>query len=332
MRVNRRFLYWGVFLVAIGGVLVVTDLGAVDSATIADALRLWPLAIVAIGLALVLRRTRFSIAGGMLGAALPGLVLGGGFALAPHIAVDCGAGTTSSTVATHQGVFDGPARVSVTTGCGNLVVDTAPGPGWQLDAGSSNGRTPVIDASGRSLSVDAGSQHGWHFFFDSDGPDGGRVFDRSSDTWRLTLPTSEIEDLSLVVNAGEGQIGLPGAQIGHLDLTTNAAKTLVDLSGTSVASVTGTVNAGILSFRLPTTTDMVGSMEVNAGGLRVCVPNGLGLRVHHTGALSGIAVNGHQQSGSAWQSADYASATHHTDLNVNVNLGNVEINPIGGCK
>ena len=31
MRVNRRFLYWGVVLLAIGGVLVVADLTAVDT-------------------------------------------------------------------------------------------------------------------------------------------------------------------------------------------------------------------------------------------------------------------------------------------------------------
>ena len=47
MRVNRRFLYWGLVLVAIGGVLVASDLGAIDTATLADVLRLWPLAIVA---------------------------------------------------------------------------------------------------------------------------------------------------------------------------------------------------------------------------------------------------------------------------------------------
>ena len=332
MRVNRRFLYWGVFLVTIGAVLVAADLHVVDAATIADALRLWPLAFVAIGLGLVLRRTRFSLPGGMVAVAVPGLLLGGGFALAPRIAVDCGAGTTSTTVATHQGVFDGPSRVSVTTGCGSLVVGTAPGAGWQLDAGSSNGRTPRIDASGRSLTVDAGSQQGWHFFFDSDAPDGGRLFDPGRDTWRLTLPTSEIEDLSLTVNAGEGRIDLPDAQIGHLDLTTNAAKTTVDLSRTAVASLSGTVNAGMLSFDLPAAANVVGSMEVNAGALQVCVPSGLGLRVHHTGALSGITANGRPQTGADWQSPDYASATYHADLNVNVNLGNVEIDPIGGCK
>ena len=91
MRINRRLLYWGVFFAAIGGVLVAVDVRAVDTTTIADALRLWPLAIVAIGLGLVLRRTCLSVPGGMLAAAVPGLLLGGGFALAPRIAVDCGA-------------------------------------------------------------------------------------------------------------------------------------------------------------------------------------------------------------------------------------------------
>lgn len=46
MRVNRRFLYWGILLVALGGVLVAADLGAVDTPALTDALRLWPLAII----------------------------------------------------------------------------------------------------------------------------------------------------------------------------------------------------------------------------------------------------------------------------------------------
>ncbi len=319
MRVNRRFLYWGVFLVAIGGVLVAADLRVVDSTTIADALRLWPLALVAIGAGLVLRRTRFSLAGGMLAAAIPGLLLGGGFALAPRISVDCGAGGAPSTFETREGTFDGPAQVSVATGCGSLVVNTALGSGWVFEAGNTKSRTPDIDASGRQLSIDAGGRDGWHWF------------ERGRDTWRLTLPTSAIDDLSVVVNAGEGRIALPGAQIGHLDLTTNAAQTTVDLSGASLSSLSGTVNAGMLSVRLPD-ADVAASMEINAGALEVCVPSGLGLRVHHTGALSGVQVNGLQHSGSDWQSPDYASAAHHADLNIDVNLGGVEINPTGGCK
>jgi hypothetical protein len=48
--------------------------------------------------------------------------------------------------------------------------------------------------------------------------------------------------------------------------------------------------------------------------------------------LSGITVDGLQVTGNDWQSPDYASATHRADLNVIVNVGAVEINPIGGCK
>ncbi len=320
MRVNRRFLYWGVFLVAIGGVLVATDLAAVDSSTITDALRLWPLALVAIGLGLVLRRTRFGLSGGLLAAAIPGLVLGGAFAVVPRLAVDCGATGTPSSTATHQGAFDGPARISVSTGCGELIVNTAPGSGWQLQAGSTASRAPVVNDSSRTLSIDAGGREGWH------------AFNTDRDAWNLTLPTSAIEDLSFVVNAGVGRIGLAGAQIGSLELTTNAAQTSVDLSEASVGSLSGKVNAGLLAFHLSATTDFVGSMDVNAGALQVCIPGGLGLRVHHSGVLNGITVNGLHQSGADWQNPDYASAAHHADLNIDVNLGSVEINPIGGCK
>ncbi|HEX7473005.1 MAG TPA: hypothetical protein VF323_07965, partial [Candidatus Limnocylindrales bacterium] len=260
MRVNRRFLYWGVFLIAIGGVLVATDVRAVDTSTIADALRLWPLAVVAIGLGLVLRRTRFSLPAGMLAMAVPGLLLGGGFALAPRIAVDCGIGGTLTGTAIQQGTFDGPARISVTSGCGSLIVDTAAGSGWRLDAGNTRGRTPSVDASARNLSIDAGGHTDWHWF------DSGR------DAWHLTLPTSALDVVSVVVNAGESDIGLPGAQIGRLELTSNAARTRVDLSEASVASLSGTVNAGLLSFHLPANADVAGSIEINAGSLQVCAP------------------------------------------------------------
>ncbi len=320
MRVNRRFLYWGVFLLALGGVVVAADVSGVAAGTIADALRLWPLAIVALGLGLVLRRTQFSVAGGMLAAAVPGLVLGGAFAIAPSFMVACGEGGEPSTAITRQGSFDGPARVSITAACGFMDVNTAPGSGWALDAGSSANRTPTVDASARALTIDAGGGEGWH------------SFDDERDTWHLTLPTTAIDSLDLVVNAGEGVVNLPGAQIGRLQVKTNAGRTAVDLTSASVSSLSATVNAGQLSFNLPASTDITGSLEVHAGALEVCAPSGLGLRIHHTGSLSGTSVQGEHHDGTSWQSADYASAPHRADLNIDANFGSVEINPIGGCK
>jgi hypothetical protein len=320
MRINRRFLYFGVFLVALGTVLVAADLDGVDEATITDWLRLWPLAVVGIGLGIVLRGTRFNVAGGMLAAAVPGLVLGGAFALGPRVAVDCGSRDEPSTLVRHEGSFDGPARVDVTTGCGSLVVTTAPGAGWLLDAGNTRDLVPSVHASGTSLSIDNGRRTGWHGF------GSGR------DVWRLTLPTSTIDDLSLVVNAGEGDIDLTGADVGRLDLTTNAGRTSVGLSKASVTTLSGTINAGMLSLTLPSTADVAGSMVINAGELQVCAPDGVGLRIRHAGVLGAISIDGRDQNGRDWQSPDYASAAHRTDLTITANFGNVEVNPIGGCK
>src|SRR5258705_3457194 len=107
MRINRRFLYWGTFLVAIGGVLAAADVGGLDSGLIADGLRLWPLALVAIGVGIVARRTRFSLPGGLLAAALPGLAIGGGLAIAPRIAVDCRADGAPAAVVAHDRLLEG---------------------------------------------------------------------------------------------------------------------------------------------------------------------------------------------------------------------------------
>jgi hypothetical protein len=89
MRVHRALLYSGVFLVAIGGALVAVDASGVDAATVVDVLRLWPLAVIAIGVGLVLRQSRFSLQGGLIAAALPGLILGGAIAAAPTHLPDC---------------------------------------------------------------------------------------------------------------------------------------------------------------------------------------------------------------------------------------------------
>jgi hypothetical protein len=90
MRLNRTLLYTGVFLVAIGLAFTAADLSPLGTTTLIDALRLWPLAVIAVGLGIVLRRTQISLASGLLAAAVPGLVLGGAMALGPRLAVERG--------------------------------------------------------------------------------------------------------------------------------------------------------------------------------------------------------------------------------------------------
>jgi hypothetical protein len=320
MRVNRALLYTGVFLVALGGVIVAGELLAIDTVRVTDALRLWPLAIVAIGAAIALRRTDLALPTGMLAAAIPGLILGGALAVAPRFAVDCGGHDQPPTVTTERGSFDGPARVSLTGGCGTITVRTAPGDDWQLAVANSAGRVPSVTSSQRSLSVASIGHEDLAFL------DAGR------DEWDLTIPTSAIDDLSLEVLAGEGQVGLDGARIGRLAVTANVADVVVDASNSSVATLTGAVGVGSMSILLPADSDLDGTLRIGAGQLQVCAPPGLGLRLTTRGTAKDVTVGGRDVRDAEWQSPGYASALRHADIHVNVDFGTVEIDPIGGCK
>lgn len=320
MRIHRRFLYAGLFLIAAGGVLVAADLGAIDTTTLTGLLRLWPFAIIAIGLALVVRRTPYGLPGGMLAAALPGLVLGGALAVAPRFAADCGvAGDAAAEVTREVGRFDGSADVVVRTGCGSIDVHTEPGDAWQLAASNTAGRKPAITSTERSLRIDATGENGLE------------ALDDGRDRWDLLLPTSEIEYLELIVNAGHGTVDLPDADLGRLVLTANASDVVVDASAASVDELSAVVNVGRLSIRLPAESDLTGSLRVGGGAVQICAPPDAGLRVTTRGVAEEVTVAGLRQTGAEWQSPDYDSAAHRADLTVHISVGAVEINPIGGC-
>ena len=71
---------------------------------------------------------------------------------------------------------------------------------------------------------------------------------------------------------------------------------------------------------------------MSAGAAQVCAPEGMGLRVRTQSALASITTPGLVRVGDAWESPDYATAAHHADVTVAVNVGSVDVNPEGGCK
>lgn len=90
MGVNRTLLYAGVFVVALGAGLLLAGRWQLTTNDLIGVLGLWPLALIAVGLGLALRRTQLGLASGLLAAVVPGLVLGGVMALSPRLAADHG--------------------------------------------------------------------------------------------------------------------------------------------------------------------------------------------------------------------------------------------------
>jgi hypothetical protein len=318
MRISRKLLYTGVFLVAAGGVLLVAEGGALADDTVIQALRLWPVAIIAIGAGVLARRSRFATAGGVLAAVMPGLLLGGLVVAAPDVTSDCRfvqpAGYT-----TREGSFAGDASVELTLSCGELQVSGGPGPGWRVETGDTGIPAPVIDATSDRLAVASAGRN--------------RVVDMAGlDVWRVTLPGTATLDVSATVNAGVARLDLGGTRIGDLALSVNAGEARADLGGASVERLSMELNAAAGRLQLPDTGDLTGRITINAGSLRVCAPDGTGLRIHDHGTLGSTQVKGLVRSGDAWESPDYATAASHADVTITSTLASVDINPEGGCQ
>ena len=250
MRINRALLCSGTLLVAIGGVLVVVDQGVLTTSTVSDALRYWPLAILAIGAGLVLRHTQVSLASGLLAAAVPGLLLGGTLAVAPRIAGECGVPNQPQSVLSRSGELGSDAHVSVTLSCGSLGVGTADGTGWHFDASYSGGHEPLLSGLDGNLAVTSPSESG----FDTLGT--GRA------SWNLTLPRADIAALMLELNLGHAQVDLSGANVARLGVTTNAGEVKLDASGSRLQDVSAEVNLGALSMELPAATVSVPAVTI----------------------------------------------------------------------
>lgn len=318
LAINRRFLYAGLFLVALGGVVVAVELSAVDTTVITKALRLWPLAWIAIGAGIALRRSRFALVAGVLAAMIPGLVLGGFAAAAPRHGLDCGAGEGTAETTTQHGTA--PISVQVDTNCGSISIATQAGNAWQLTSSNSPGHAPDVEQTDGRLSISStGADWDW--------------LDEGRDTWSLTLPTTALEGVFVTANAGRVTAALPGANIGTLVLTGNAADIVVDASSATVQELHGTLDFGRLAVQLPSHGGYSGVIRVGAGELRLCVPYGLGLHVDFAGSPREVRVNGLRTDGRSWENDIYQATTNRADLSVKVSFGSVAINPvIGGCK
>jgi LiaF transmembrane domain len=317
--INRRLLAWGVFFLATGAVVLAAQGGLVTAEGLADALRLWPMLVIVLGIGLLVRRTRFAAAGTVTIAVTAGLFLGGAIAAAPRVDLDCG-NIRQVAMESRSGTFDGAASVDLDLALGDLEVTTEPGSDWRLRVAGVPGRDVVVDAGGDRLSVASATQRGWS------------GFRCGGETWRLALPAGRHLDLATEIGAGRGTLDLAGATLGDLRLVVNAGDARVDLAEATIEDLSLRVNGGAAGLDLPDSGDLAADVAVNAGAIQICAPDGLGLRVRPQSTLASITYGGLVRVGDAWESPDYATATHHADVTIAVNVGSVDVNPMGGCK
>lgn len=322
MHINRGLLFWGLALITAGLVALAAMQGMIDKTVLADAWRLWPVVLIAIGLSIVLSRTPFAAVGTVIAALVVGIAGGAVIAVGPGV-VSCGG--EPGTPQTSGGDFTLPqATVELDLSCGSVDIAMADGTSWQ--AITSTGEddedgVPLLEAAGGSLELR------------SDGD--GFSFSRDRQEWDLSLGLDVTYDLSASLNAAESSLNLAGGTFAGLSLNPNAGSLDIDLSGASVSDLDVSLNAGSVSIVTDAATDLAGTIGSNAGSIDFCAPAGAALRFTVDANLTfshDLDESGLEQSGDTFSSPAFDTAEHQIDLRLEGNATSFNLNPEEGCE
>ena len=320
MRIDRRLVGLGLFLVTAGAVMLAIRQGVISADVGQRAWTLWPLLLVGAGLSIILSGRPGHATGGLLVAATFGVMLGGiaasgwgaGFGA-------CGGNRPGTPFAEQNGNLSSGANVAISMSCGHLRVGSVAGTTWSVSGSSSDGQPPEIDR-GDGLQIDA-PRHGTFTLA------GGR------NEWTVVVPRDAGIRLDVTTNGGSSEIALAGASLGDTSFATSAGSLTVDLRDVAaIGDLDAQTNFGSLVLRLPSRS-VAAALSVNAGSAAVCVPDGLGLRVTFTGvaASNDLGAHGLVRAGDAWETPDYATAAARITLEAEVNAGSLAIDPVREC-
>ena len=315
MAVHRGYLFWGIFFILLGGIPLLDRLGVIDAAAWGDLWRLWPLIIIAIGLAILVSRSRMAVAGTVVTALVIGAIAGGSLAAGSGFFNfgDCiPGGEAEMQRTTDSGQLADGASVELDVNCGELEVTTASGDGWSLDA-SYRGAAPVVSASDSSLRIEAPGERS------------------NRQEWQVELPVERIRELNVSMNAGGASVDVGGAQLDELTVETNAGDTTIAAEGAEIDALNVDVNAGRARITLDGPV-VEGDLSVNAGAIDLCVPDGAALRLTVEEQLT-FATNldeaGLEQDGETWTRQ---GSGPEIALHIEGNAASLTLNPEDGCR
>lgn len=317
MRIRRGLLFWGLFLIPLGAIPLLVRAGSLDPALLTDVWRLWPVALILLGLAVLLGRRQAGLVGVVVAALALGGLAGSALASGPQwigtigvcVQARDGLETTSA-----DGGFDGPADVSIELDCGRVDVTTGTGGGWRADVAFA-GPAPVIDATGSRLDLREPRTDGPHRY-----------------EWDVTLPADALRTLDLRANAGTAELDLAGASLARLVADVNAGDLRVLAGDATVERLQVDLNAGRARIALgggPTT----GSISVNAGAIELCVPPEVGLDLTVEEQLTfahDLDSKGLARSGDRWTRAAQGGAPT-IELDIEGNAASLTLDPQEGC-
>lgn len=324
MRIDRRLLGWGLFLIIVGAIPLLVRGGYLDKALIEDWPSLWPLLPIGWGISLVLRRTPGELLGSAISVSVLGIMVGGliatGFGGFPAFG-GCGDAAGAASFGSRSGTLSDGGRLNIEFTCGTLNVRAVDGSDWSVDGRGPDGETPEITADLGRVQIRPRE-------------DEFRAFVDVASNWNVGVPRVPMVDVGVTLNAGDGQVDLGGANIGSLNMTLNAGSLDFRLAdAAALAAVNGTLNAGSATLDLPGSVRDA-NVTINAGSMTVCLPAGTPVNVRWNGALGS---NNFDSAGlrkiddQHWASSGLNQADPHLELRASANAGSFNLTIGGSC-
>ncbi len=316
MHIRRGFLFWGVLLIPLGALPLLVRAGMVDSASFDEGWRLWPLVLIGLGLVVIAGRGRAGLVATVVVALTMGLLGGGALASSNGwlgSVTGCVATPTSPSQVTNEGLLVTSATVDLELNCGEADVTMLPGSSWSLNA-HYLGAAPAITSSASSLRIASPDEAAAH-----------------RQVWQLSLPASQVRDLTITANAASATIDASGSALTSFAATINAGDLRLNGSQASLDRLAISMNAGRARVTLGQGST-TGSLSTNAGSIELCVPAAASLVLHMPELLTfsnNLGQRGLVHEGDTWSRAGTAGTL--IELSIEGSVGSFSLDPAGGC-
>lgn len=289
-------LVGAIFILALGVVFLLSNLGMLALNIWEVILRLWPLLLVAIGLdILVGRRSRVGALIGMV------ILLAALFGALWFMGVGVPSGQTLQGEQISQPFVDAAgASIDLEKGAGSINLASTSESGSLV--------TGTVETRDNNELTQDFSIQGDQAIYKLEENDGPNVFIPGRDNnfeWELGLAREIPIDLEVSMGAGELTLDLNDLLINSLDVSLGVGQTTVTL---------------------PETSSFSGSVDSAIGQIVIIVPRGVGLRVQAGTGISSVQVpDGYQKQERTYTSPGYSNAEHRIELNLSQAIGSVVI-------
>lgn len=309
---QKPSLFWPLFLIAIGSVLLLSNLGILPPNSMDLLWRFWPLVLVVIGLDILLGRR--SALGSIITSLTAILLLGGVLAFLffakdiPSLVKEVDLGVLNHTtikqplqeIKTANVSIDwptGPASLYALSDSNNLIEG-------ELDYYGSLVFTTDIQGNHADVKVDTRREQ---FFIDASGVSG------EEENWQIGLHPRVA--LNLTLDSGSGSVDY-------------------DLSGLDIRKLHFDSGSGSVSMILPETGQIEGVMDTGSGSITLDIPDGLAAKITlNQGDGSFSAGNRFSQKRSGeeddgaiiWLTEDFVGAKNYVELTIDQGSGSITV-------